>query len=162
MSAHFAKNHTPTDHGVLISNHGTHFLGFTTIVASGYVSNRLSERWMLKATSCGRNCQYLLFVSPSLSTHMAKTAQLIPKYVPEKIPISSHNEYILCILNSTCVIKAASLGCMPIDTERQSIGVNASQNTHVVLLVTPLASVSVWMEAPPSVSAIKTCIWPLE
>ena len=55
-SGYFAKKRALAGCGELISTHGTHFLGgLTTVVDSGRVVNRLSERWMLKATSCGRN-----------------------------------------------------------------------------------------------------------
>ena len=56
-SGHFAKKRALAGCGELISSHGAHFLGgLTTVVDSGRAVNRLSERWMLKATSCGRNC----------------------------------------------------------------------------------------------------------
>ena len=57
LSRHFAKKRALAGCGELISTHGANFLGgLTTVVASGRAVNRLSERWMLKATSCGRNC----------------------------------------------------------------------------------------------------------
>ena len=55
-SGHFAKKRALAGCGELISTHGAHFLGgLTTVVDSGRAVNRLSERWMLKTTSCGRN-----------------------------------------------------------------------------------------------------------
>ena len=55
-SRHFAKKRALAGCGELISTYGAHFLGgLTTVVGSGRAVNRLSERWMLKATSCGRN-----------------------------------------------------------------------------------------------------------
>ena len=57
-SRHIAKKRALAGCGELISTHGAHFLGgFTTVVGSGGAVNRLSERWMLKATSCGRKWQ---------------------------------------------------------------------------------------------------------
>ena len=54
---HFPKKRALDGCGELISTHGAHFFGgLTTVVDSGRAVNRLSERWMLKATSCGRNC----------------------------------------------------------------------------------------------------------
>ena len=68
-SGHFAKKRALAGCGELISTHGAHFLGgLTTVVDSGRAVNRLSERWMLKATSCGRNCHSTLHVTDDKST----------------------------------------------------------------------------------------------
>ena len=76
-SGHFAKKRVFAGCGELISTHGAHFLGgLTTVVDSGRAVNRLSERWMLKATSCGRNCSWLHIGTRSSATIILTLLQL--------------------------------------------------------------------------------------